>query len=69
GLLKGVAAWPAIISYYPHGSDDKPADYEMAYRLYANGVISQMSLIYPDFTLRADLVKLKPLRPACRAAL
>lgn len=65
GLLKGLAAWPAIISYYPHDADDKPADYEMAYRLYENGVISQMSLIYPNFTLRAELVRLEPLPGSC----
>jgi EipB-like len=65
GLLKGHRAWPAIISYYPHDADEKPADYEMAYRLYDNGVISQMSLIYPNFTLRADLVKLERLPGSC----
>jgi hypothetical protein len=65
GLLKGHVAWPAIISYYPHDADEKPPDYEMAYRLYDNGVISQMSLIYPNFTLRADLVKLERLPGSC----
>jgi hypothetical protein len=61
GLLKGVAAWPTLVSYFPHGSDGERADYEIAYRLYANGVIASMTLIYPNFTMKANLVKLEKL--------
>lgn len=65
GLLKGVAAWPTLVSYFPHDSHDERADYEMAYRLYANGVIASMSLIYPNFTMRAELTRLEALPPTC----
>ncbi|HUO87828.1 MAG TPA: DUF1849 family protein [Rhizomicrobium sp.] len=68
GLLNGVGAWPALVSYFPHGSDDERADYEIAYRLYANGVIAAMTLIYPNFTMKADLVRLEKLPSRCRAA-
>jgi hypothetical protein len=65
GILKGVPAWPTLVSYFPHGSDDERADYEIAYRLYANGVIASMTLIYPNFTMKAELLRLERL-PATR---
>lgn len=65
GLLKGLSAWPVLISYFPHDSQGERADYEVAYRLYANGVISSMTLIYPNFTMKAELVKLEKLPSKC----
>ena len=64
-LLAGLTAWPVLISYFPHDSQGERADYEVAYRLYANGVISSMSLIYPNFTMKAELVKLEKLPSKC----
>jgi hypothetical protein len=64
-LLDGVQAWPTLISYFPHGSPDEKADYEVAYRLYANGVIASMTLIYPNFTMKAQLTRLERLAPHC----
>ncbi len=65
GLLAGVSAWPVLISYFPHDSQGERPDYEVAYRLYANGVIASMSLIYPNFTMKAELVKLERLPSKC----
>jgi hypothetical protein len=65
GLLAGVPAWPVLISYYEHESSGEQAAYAVAYRLYANGVISSMTLIYPNFTLKAELVKLEKLPARC----
>ncbi|HEY0303157.1 MAG TPA: DUF1849 family protein, partial [Rhizomicrobium sp.] len=65
GLLKDVPAWPTLVSYFPHDSTDEGADYEMAYRLYANGVVASMSLIYPNFTMKAELTRLERLAPRC----
>lgn len=65
GLLTGIPAWPTLVSFFPHGSSDERASYEIAYRLYANGVIASMTLIYPNFTMKADLVKLERLAPHC----
>ncbi|MEI9993862.1 MAG: DUF1849 family protein [Rhizomicrobium sp.] len=65
GLLAGLRAWPTLISYFPHDSADERADYEVAYRLYANGVIASMTLIYPNFTMKAELVKLEKLPSHC----
>lgn len=66
GLLNGVTAWPTLVSYFPHQGDTERADYEIAYRLYANGVIASMTLIYPNFTMKADLVKLEKLPAPAR---
>jgi len=65
GLLGDLPAWPVLISYFPHDSQGEQADYEVAYRLYANGVISSMTLIYPNFTMKAELVKLERLPSKC----
>jgi len=62
-LLSGVAAWPVVMGYYPSGKDGLTPDYEVATRLYANGIAGTMSLIYPDFTLTATLTKLERLPP------
>ena len=65
GLLRDVAAWPTLVSYFPHDSTDERADYEMAYRLYANGVVASMTLIYPNFTMKAELTRLERLAAHC----
>ncbi len=64
-LLDGMQAWPTQISYFPHDSAEERADYEVAYRLYANGVIASMTLIYPNFTMKAELTRLERLAPHC----
>jgi hypothetical protein len=65
GLLKGSPAWSVLLSYYPLSARNESPDYEVATHLYANGVSGSMSLIYPDYTLRASLVRLEPLHAAC----
>ncbi len=65
-LLSGVAAWPVVMGYYPSGKDGLTPDYEVVTRLYANGIAGTMSLIYPDFTLKATLTRLERLpMPKC----
>lgn len=65
GLLKGSRAWSVLLSYFPLSARKESPDYEVATRLYANGVSGSMSLIYPDYTLRATLARLEPLHAAC----
>jgi len=65
GLLKGMPAWSVLLSYFPLSARNESPDYEVATHLYANGVSGSMSLVYPDYTLRAMLVRLEPLRSAC----
>ena len=65
-LLSGVAAWPVVMGYYPNGKDGLTPDYEVATRLYANGIAGTMTLIYSGFTLTAKLMKLERLpAPKC----
>jgi len=68
GLLKGKIARSVLISYFPYDSKSSAPDYEVAYRLYSDGVVAGMSLIYSKFTLRAALSRLEKLAPSCRAA-
>ena len=65
GLIKGVPAWSVLLSYFPLSTHKESPDYEVATHLYANGVSGSMSLVYPDYTLRAMLVRLEPLPSAC----
>jgi len=62
-LLKGQPAWPVLVSYYSKGAE--VPEYEVGSRLYANGIIGSMSLIYARFTLQAKLARVEPLAPAC----
>jgi hypothetical protein len=64
-LLDHQSARSVLISYFPYNSAGTTPDYEIAYRLYPNGVISSMSLIYSNFTLHAKLSKLERLSPHC----
>lgn len=65
GLVKNVPAWPVLVGYFPNNAQSETPDYEVASRLYANGVIGSMSLIYANYTLKATLTQLAPLPPAC----
>ena len=65
GLLNHVPAWAALISFYPVSSHVESPDYEVAAHLFANGINGSMSLIYSHYTLRAELVRLEPLKASC----
>jgi hypothetical protein len=64
-LIDHETARNVLISYFPYNSSGTTPDYEISYRLYPNGVISSMSLIYSNFTLHAKLSKLERLAPRC----
>lgn len=65
-MLRGVPAWPVLISYFPAAQQAETPDYEIASRLYANGVIGSMTMIYARFTLKATLEKVEMLStPSC----
>lgn len=68
-MLKGVPAWPVLMSYYPTAQDAVSPEYEIAARLYANGILGSMSMVYSRFTLRATLEKVEKLpTPECTDA-
>lgn len=68
GLLKGKTARSILVSYFPYETQTSSPDYEVAYRLYSDGVVADMSLIYSKFTLRATLSRLEKLPVSCRPA-
>jgi hypothetical protein len=63
GLLKNAAAWPILISYFP-AQQELPAS-EVAATLYATGLLGSFSLIYPQYTLRAKLIRVERLASSC----
>ncbi len=66
GLLVDVQAWPVLMSYFPNSKEGVTPDYEVAARVYANGIAGSMSLIYKRFTLKATLTKVERLSsPPC----
>jgi len=69
GLLKNVSAWTMLVSYFANKRAADLPEYEVASRLYANGISGSMSLIYTRYTLRATLSRLEPLLPVCSSDL
>jgi hypothetical protein len=64
-LVKQVPAWPVLISYFP-AQEELPAS-EVSATLYANGLLGSFSLVYPQYTLRAKLIRVERLPSSCRA--
>jgi hypothetical protein len=62
-LLRGMSAWPILISYFPT-EGELPAS-EVAAHLYSNGLLGSLSLGYPQFSLRAKLVRVERLKSSC----
>lgn len=66
GLLAEAQAWPVLMSYFSNSKEGVTPDYEVAARVYANGIAGSMSLIYKHFTLKATLTKVERLStPPC----
>jgi hypothetical protein len=63
GLLKGGRAWPILISYF--SNDGELPTSEVAAALCANGLLGSFSLVYPQFTLRAKLMRVERLASSC----
>lgn len=65
GLIGNVPAWTVLVSYFDNKRGNELPEYEMATRLYANGISGSMSLIYSRYALKATLTRLEPLAPSC----
>lgn len=64
--LAGVRSWPVSMAYFPLRSPEPEPDFEVAYRLFANGVATDLFLDYGGFAMRAALSELEfPPPPAC----
>lgn len=64
--LKDQRAWPVTVSYYPTGTKDDLPEYETSFLLFENGITSDVTLDYGDFSLSATLRKLENSKaPRC----
>nr|WP_246365273.1 cell envelope integrity EipB family protein [Gellertiella hungarica] len=66
--LAGSEFWPVTIAYFNEGkAADAPPIYRMAFKLYGNGVIRDLTMDYSDYVLNGKLTKLDILPPdACK---
>ncbi len=56
-------AWKMRLAFFPKNSKTETSDYELTMILHENGVISNMSIDYSDFTVDQQIVALEPLSP------
>ncbi|MEK9968256.1 MAG: DUF1849 family protein [Ferrovibrio sp.] len=64
--LKGLRSWHIRLAYFTSDKAQDTPDYEIAYRLFENGVADDIVFDYGDYAIRATmkLLELKP-RDAC----
>jgi hypothetical protein len=64
--LKGQRSWRIRLAYFTSDKGQDTPDYEIAYRLYENGIADDIVFDYGDYAIRATLklLELKP-REAC----
>ena len=62
GKLGGLTSWPVTISYFDQKekSQTTPA-YQISFRLYSNGVSSDLKIEYDDFSMQGALKKIEIL--------
>ncbi len=64
--IAGLASWPVTVSYYPVGSQDDTPEYETSFRLFANGVSTDLVLDFGTFSINGVLEKIDTLSaPPC----
>ena len=58
-------AWPVRLAFFPKLSGEDTSDYELTMMLHENGVISNMTIDYKDFSVEQRLMALEriPLDP------
>lgn len=65
-IVRDMPSWPVRIAFYPPDSIEELPEYEVGFRLYANGVSSDMQMDYGDFSIDAVLTELYALpKPDC----
>ena len=59
-------SWRVKLAFFPQASKEADPDYEIAVRLYQNGVVRDMVMEYSNFSLKAVLDKAEALaKPKC----
>lgn len=65
---KELLASPAHLvqlAFFPQEEGDTPSDYEMSAIFHENGIISDMTINYQDFSIRQKLIGLERLKSSC----
>jgi len=61
-----VPSWRVNLAFYGAEAASVEPEQEQGLRLFANGVVDEMSLDYGEFVLTSDLIELSPLpAPDC----
>lgn len=64
-----VPGWRIHLAFFPQKAPDGTADYELTMVLHENGIISDMTIDYDDFSVTQTLTALEKLKPEeCRPA-
>ncbi|GGK40112.1 cell envelope integrity EipB family protein [Salinarimonas ramus] len=57
--LAGLDSWPVRLSYFEPGPGERTPDYVVGFRLFENGVSSDLTLAFDGFTLEGELSALE----------
>lgn len=64
--LAGLASWPVTLSYYAIGGTEDVPDYETSFRLFENGVSTDLVLDFGDYSVNGALERIDTLSdPPC----
>lgn len=61
--IQGLRWWPVQISYYGLDSNEGMPEFEIAFRLYDNGVSTDVTLDYGSFALLGTLLRIESFAP------
>ena len=65
-LLAGLESWRVQLSFFGTDEAKIEPEHEQVQRMYANGVVDELVMVYDDITLRASLERLEALpKPDC----
>jgi hypothetical protein len=60
-VLGGINSWMVEVSYFPFRTNEGAPEYELSFRLFENGVSTDLLLDYGDLAIKGRLVRLQPL--------
>jgi hypothetical protein len=60
-VLGGMRSWMVEVSYFPYASHGGAPEYELSFRLFENGVSTDLLLDYGDMAIKGRLIGFQPL--------
>ncbi len=64
-ILQSSPAWNVRLAFFPLSKPEATSDYEMSIIFHENGVISDMTIDYHDFSVSQKLVALDKMKGSC----